>query len=172
MDEEPGKDFIQYMVNLKAEKSFARDEKDDKTVREIETWFKTFEEILKKIFENHSLRLEFDRKNFNFKIIMEGKEPFDFTSLSAGYSALLSIVTGLISRMEKHKKNTYDLQGVVLIDELEAHLHVEMQKKVFPLLTGLFPGIQFIVGTHSSYIMDSMKNAVIYDLDRNLPVSD
>ncbi|UCH94786.1 MAG: AAA family ATPase [Candidatus Aminicenantes bacterium] len=59
-----------------------------------------------------------------------------------------------------------------MIDELEAHLHVDMQKRVFTLLTGLFPGIQFIVGTHSSYIMESMKNVVIYDLDQNLPVID
>ncbi|UCH94785.1 MAG: hypothetical protein JSV88_31620 [Candidatus Aminicenantes bacterium] len=116
IDEEPGKDFIQYMVNLKAEKSFAGDEKDDKTVRKIENWFKTFEDILRKIFEDQSLVLEFDRKNFNFKIIMAGKESFDFTGLSAGYSALLCIVTDLILRMEKHKKSTYDLQGVSGID--------------------------------------------------------
>jgi AAA15 family ATPase/GTPase len=172
IDEEPGKDFIQYIVNLKAEKSFARDDKDNKTVKKIEQWFKTFEDILKKIFQDHSLRLEFDRKNFNFKITREGKEPFDFTTLSAGYSALLCIVTGLILWMEKHKKKIYDLQGVVLIDELEAHLHVEMQKRVFPILTAIFPGIQFIVGTHSPLIMDSMKNAVIYDLERNLRVND
>jgi len=170
MDEDPGRDFIQYMVNLKAEQSFGRDEKDDKTVKKIENWFKTFEGILKKIFQDRSLRLEFDRKNFNFKIIREGKESFDFAGLSAGYSSLFCIVIDLISRMEKHKKSSYDLQGVVLIDELEAHLDIGMQERVFPLLTGLFPGIQFIVGTHSTYIMESMKNAVIYDLDRDLTV--
>lgn len=172
IDEEPGKDFIQYIVNLIVEKTFASDTKDIKTAKKIDKWFKTLEENLKKIFEDRYLRLEFDIKNFNFNIIQEGKEPFDFTTLADGYSALLCIVTGLILRMEKHKKKTYDLQGVVLIDELEAHLHVEMQKKAFPVLTALFPGIQFIVGTHSPFILSSIKNAVIYDLERNLRVSD
>jgi AAA15 family ATPase/GTPase len=172
IDEEPGKDFIQYIVNLKAERSFARDEKDSKTVKEIEKWFKTFEESLKEIFEDRSLRLEFDRKNFNFKIIQEGKEFFDFNTMADGYSALLSIVTDLILRMEKHKTKTYDVQGVVLIDELEAHLHIDLQKKVFPILTALFPGIQFIVSSHTPFILNSIKNVVIYDLERNLLVGD
>jgi nucleoside-triphosphatase THEP1 len=171
MDEEPGKDFIRYMVNLRAEKSFARDEKDDGAVRRIENWFKNFEEILKEIFQDGSLRLEFDRKNFNFNIIRAGKESFDFAGLSAGYSALVCIVIDLISRMEKYKKSGYDLQGVVLIDELEAHLDIEMEESVFPMLTGFFPGIQFIVGTHSSYIMASMRDVVIYDLGWDTGVS-
>ncbi len=172
IDEYPGKDFIQYIVNLKAEKSFARDENDNKTVKNIENWFEMFELSLKEVFEDQSLRLEFDRKNFNFKIIQKGKEPFDFNTLADGYSAIINMVTDLIIRMEKHKTKSYDVQALVLIDELETHLHIDLQKKIFPFLTRFFPRIQFIVSTHSPFILNSIDNAVIYDLENNLLVDD
>ena len=172
IDEYPGKSFIQYIVNLKAEKSFARDDNDTETIKNIEKWFDMFEISLKEIFEDPSLRLEFDRKNFNFKILQKDKEPFDFNTLADGYSAIINVVTDLIFRMEKHKKKSYDVQGLVLIDELETHLHIDLQKKVFPFLTRFFPRIQFIVSTHSPFILNSIDNAVIYDLENNLLVDD
>lgn len=172
VDKGPGKEFLQYIVNLKADKSFARDDQDHETVKNIEKWFEMFENSLKEIFEDSSLRLEFDRKNFNFKILQRGKEPFDFNTLADGYSALINMVTDIILRMEKHKSKSYDVQGVVLIDELETHLHIDLQKKVFPFLTRFFPRIQFIVTTHSPFILNSIDNAVIYDLENNLLVDD
>ena len=172
IDEYPGKEFIQYIVNLKAEKSFARDENDQKTVKNIEEWFKIFEKSLKEIFEDPSLKLEFDRKNYNYKILQEGKDPFDFNTMADGYSAIIDVVTDLILRMEKHKTKGYDIQGVVLIDELETHLHIALQKKIFPFLTRFFPRIQFIVTTHSPFILNSIDNTVIYDLENKFIVSD
>lgn len=169
---QPGKDFIQYIVNMKVEKSFARDEKDNETVEKIENWFEVFEKSLKEIFNEPDLKLEFDRKNYNYNIIQEGKEPFDFNTLADGYSALINIVTDLILRMEKYKGKSYDMQGIVLIDELEAHLHIDLQKKVLPFLTGFFPRIQFVVSTHSPFVLNSIKNAVIYDLEKQLLVED
>jgi len=58
----------------------------------------------------------------------------------------------------------------VLIDEIETHLHLELQRMVFPILTELFPKIQFIVSSHSPFILSSLKNAVIYDLEKGMLV--
>ena len=62
----------------------------------------------------------------------------------------------------------YNYQGIVLIDELETHLHIELQKKILPFLTEFFTGIQFIVTTHSPYILNSISNAKAYDLERHV----
>ena len=62
----------------------------------------------------------------------------------------------------------YNEQGIVLIDELETHLHIELQKKILPFLTEFFPRIQFIVTTHSPYILNSISNAKAYDLERHV----
>ncbi len=166
LEEQPGTQFVQHIVNLKADKSFARDDNDLETVNTIA------ENSLKEIFEDETLRLEFDRKNYNFNIIQKGRETYDFHTLSDGYAAILSIITELILRMENNKTKNYGLQGIVLIDEIEAHLHIELQKKVLPFLTKFFPKIQFIITTHSPFILNSIDDAVIYDLEKNLLINE
>jgi AAA15 family ATPase/GTPase len=118
-------DFIQYIVNLKADRSFARDDKDNDTVQKIDEWFDQLERRLRKLFDCPTLKLMFDRKNYNFESIENSKLPFSFNTLADGYSAILSIATELLLRMEGHGTKAYDLFGVVLIDEIETHLHVD-----------------------------------------------
>jgi predicted ATP-binding protein involved in virulence len=60
----------------------------------------------------------------------------------------------------------YAKPAIVLIDEIETHLHVELQKRVLPFLTRMFPDIQFIVATHSPFVINSLSNAVVYDLEK------
>jgi predicted ATP-binding protein involved in virulence len=64
------------------------------------------------------------------------------------------------------------MQGIVLIDEIETHLHVSLQKKILPFLTNFFPKIQFIVSTHSPFVLSSLANAMIYDLENKIRVED
>ena len=61
----------------------------------------------------------------------------------------------------------YDLHGIVLIDEIDTHLHISLQKSIFRILTDFFPNIQFIVTTHSPFIINSVENAVVYDLEQS-----
>ncbi len=134
IDEKAGNDFIQYIVNLKADRSFAKDDDDNETVKRIDKWFADFESSLFNLFESKTMRLQFDRKLYNFNILEDTKEPYNLNQLSDGYSAILNIVTELIMRMEEHKTKNYDVQGIVLVDEIETHLHIELQKKVLPFL--------------------------------------
>ena len=67
---------------------------------------------------------------------------------------------------------SYQKEGIVLIDEIETHLHLELQKIVMPLLTKVFPNIQFIITTHSPFVLNSMTNAVAYDLEHRKPIED
>ena len=60
----------------------------------------------------------------------------------------------------------------MLIDEIETHLHVDLQKKIVPILTQLFPNIQFVLTTHSPFILNSTANAIVYDLEKKLLVKD
>ena len=98
------------------------------------------------IFEDDSVQLHFDEDTFAFTIHQEGREPFDFQELSDGYAAVLDIVVDLLVRMEKHLNGgiTFDMPGIVLIDEIETHLHLELQKKVMGFLISVFPNIQFM----------------------------
>lgn len=163
--------FLQYIVNLRAEQSFARDEGDKSAVNNIQYWFNNFTKQLADLFGDDSLKLKFDRRKFNFTIELSNRNPFDFNTMSDGYSAILSIVTEIMMRM-KNDTNNYDIAGIVLIDEIETHLHIELQKKVLPFLINFFPNVQFIVSSHSPFILNSISNTVVYDLEKNIRVED
>lgn len=172
IDAKPSANFLKYLVDLKTQQSFAKNEGDFDESNKIELWFEKFENALRDIMDNPNLSLKFDYKNYNFTINEEGKIPYGFNELSDGYSAILDIIMDLIMRMENKASRAYDLEGIVLIDEVEAHLHISLQKKILPFLTKLFPNVQFIVTTHSPFILNSIENAVIYDLENKTNVKD
>lgn len=172
--EQPRNDFIKYLRDLSVTEALAFKRGNVEKSRKIKSWFEKFQELLRKIFHDETLRLEFDDDTFSITIYEAGKEPFDFNTLSSGYAAVLDIVADLIIRMEKQTNQTFDfyMPGIVLIDEIETHLHVELQKEIMRLLTTIFPNVQFIVSTHSPFILNSIENAVIYDLEKKILVKD
>ena len=172
ISEKAATDFIQYIVNLKADRSFAKDDNDMRTIKEVDNWFNQFEDSLKQIFGEKDLKLRFDRKNYNFDIVINGHRSFDFMTLSDGYSAVLNIVIEIMMRMENKSSRNYNTQGIVFIDEIETHLHIDLQKKILPFLITLFPKIQFIVTTHSPFVLTSVINAIVFDLEKQLKLED
>lgn len=163
----PRYEFVKYLLDLKMTEALARNNRKTEKADEIQEWFERLEQLLQQIFDDESVQLEFDEETFNFYILQKGKEIFDFNTLSSGYQAVLDIVLDLIMRMQKQTQRKFDFKvpGIVLIDEIETHLHLQLQKNIMPLLTTVFPNIQFIVTSHSPFILNSLENAVIYDLE-------
>lgn len=174
LTEYPRNDFVKYLLDLKMTEALARNSGKTEKADEIQIWFEKLEELLKKVFDDETMELLFDEETFEFLISQQGKELFDFNTLSSGYQAVLDIVLDIIMRMGNQTRRTFDfnLPGIVLIDEIETHLHLELQKNIMPLLTTIFPHIQFVVTTHSPFILSSLDNAVIYDLENNVLVED
>lgn len=168
----PRHEFVKYLLDLKMTEALAESKGRREKAEEIKTWFEHLEQLLKRIFSDESVRLVFDEDTFRFHILQNGKEPFDFHTLSGGYQAVLDIVLDIMMRMQNRIQRSFDfnLPGIVLIDEIETHLHLELQKSMMPLLTALFPNIQFIVTTHSPFILNSLENVVIYDLENHILV--
>lgn len=168
----PRKEFVKYLLDLKMTEALARNNNKTEKADEIQAWFVKLEQLLKQIFDDETVELEFDEETFEFRILQHGKEPFDFNTLSSGYQAVLDIILDIIMRMQNQTQRSFDfnLPGIVLIDEIETHLHLELQKNIMPFLTTIFPNIQFIVTSHSPFILNSIRNVVIYDLEKNLLV--
>ncbi len=74
--------------------------------------------------------------------------------------------------IEANELSPSELSGIVFIDEIDAHLHISIQKKIMGFLTKSFPSIQFIVTTHSPFVVMSVNDAVIYDLSKHEQVED
>lgn len=177
LDSTPINILLQYMVHLKTQQAYAKNENDLSVEKKITEWFTRFESALKVLLSDDSIRLVYDYKNYNFLIEQKGRNPYSLDELSDGYSAIIGIVADLILRMDRNwllkgELSQYDVEGVVLIDELETHLHVELQRKILPFLTEFFPRIQFIITTHSAYILNSISNACIYDLEKQVQFTD
>lgn len=157
--------FEQYLVNIKIEKSLALTERyDTEFAKKIDTWFDKLVDDLKFIFEDDSTLLSFD--SITKKVLIEqDNKSFDFQSLSSGYSSIFTIYTELMMRSQLLNILPDELSGIVLIDEIDAHLHISLQRKIFPFLIKSFPNIQFIVTTHSPFVITSSNSdTVIFDL--------
>ena len=141
-------------------------------VENIDNWFDKFENAMRTILDDDSIKLKFDYRNYTFKILQDNREPYGFDELSDGYSSVLSILCDLILRINKNRSiicrdYEFDTEGIVLIDNIEANLYVELQNKILPFFVSFFPNIQFIVTTHSPFVLNSIDNAIIYDLGKN-----
>lgn len=158
--------FLNFLSDLKIQEALARNEQQFNDAEQIAQWFASFENLLQQIYQDKDLELKFNYKDYSFKICTEGKE-FKFTQTSDGFAAILDIVADLILKMQTPDNLTraYQKKGIVLIDEVETHLHLELQKVIMPILTKVFPNIQFIITTHSPFVLNSLNNAVAFDLE-------
>ena len=92
----------------------------------------------------------------------------DLSQLSDGERAFLAVVCDLSRRLALANPildNPLHGAGVVLIDELELHLHPKWQREVVEKLRSTFPHIQFIATTHSPFIIQSLRPGELINLD-------
>ncbi|MDR1641576.1 MAG: AAA family ATPase [Clostridiales bacterium] len=136
---------------------------------ELKAWFDNFTSALRYIYDSPLLELKPDMKRLSFNIKMPGRELFALHEMSDGYEAFLNICMELILRFENPESSVdYKQSAIVFIDEVETHLHVSLQRKALPFLTRMFPNVQFIVTTHSPFVISSLENAVVYDLETRM----
>lgn len=85
-------------------------------------------------------------------------------NLSAGYQSVLCMIMELAYRtvlLNPNIDGSEEVDGVVLIDEIDMHLHPKWQWKIIEVLCATFPKVQFIVATHSPIVISSAENARI-----------
>lgn len=97
---------------------------------------------------NQFLEVRYIEQDENSNALSEGAS---FTQLAAGLKNVIALVGDMIYRLSTRQDvdQLADLQGIVIIDEFELHLHPKYQKWLPEKLSELFPHIQFIISTHS-----------------------
>ena len=111
--------------------------------------------------------LEMDEKE-NIFIRVNNKEK-ELSELSTGFVSILKILTEIISAYGNmsQEKELQKIKGVVLIDEIESHLHLEWQVKIIPTLKKLFPNTTFFIATHSPLVLSQLEDGEAYELLRD-----
>jgi predicted ATP-binding protein involved in virulence len=100
------------------------------------------------------------------------REPTAFENLSDGQRAVIGLISDIARRICLLNPHLGPLvaqktPGVVLIDELDLHLHPKWQRLLTGALKRAFPAVQFIVASHSPQILGELKPEEIIVLDRN-----
>lgn len=88
--------------------------------------------------------------------------------LSGGYKAVLSVVADIAKRMSiayPDSVNPLEEEAVILIDELDLHLHPRWQKTIVEDLKRTFPNCQFLISTHSPFIIQSLNAEELFDIN-------
>lgn len=99
--------------------------------------------------------LQVKRNPLRLAVMKDGVE-HSVDQLSDGEKCTLALVGDLARRLALANQGAADpLQGdgVVLIDEIELHMHPSWQRKILPVLSETFPNVQFIITTHSPQVL-------------------
>ena len=104
-------------------------------------------------------------------VYIEKKQSLKASKLSAGHKSIIGMVGDMLIRLYRQQPDVVspiNLTGIVLIDEIEAHLHPIWQREFPKLLAEIFPKIQFIITTHSVITFLGMpKNSVFFNVSRS-----
>ena len=116
-------------------------------------------------------RIELRPLRFVVSVEPEGGrlEELSIDQLSGGYRIMLALAADLARRMAQgnpHLEDPLQSEAVVLIDEIELHLHPLWQQRILADLAETFPNTQFIVSTHSPQVLTTVKPEHIVELRR------
>ncbi len=157
---------------INVEEFFMRADYDAKTSKS-RTSFEQREKVKKLLIdilpEVTDLRIS---KSYRIGRFVEVKTPFGWvrvSEMSLGYKSLIAWIVDFASRMyhyHREKENPFAEPAVVLIDEIDLHLHPKWQRKVLRYLSKKFPNTQFIATAHSPLIVQAAENANLVLLKR------
>lgn len=97
-------------------------------------------------------------------------QPLPFQKLASGFKSVIALAGDMIVRLSKNQptvKYPSELKGIVIIDEIDLHLHPKLQKQLVGQFSKVFPKVQFIVSTHSPIpLLGAASNTVILKVSR------
>lgn len=95
-------------------------------------------------------------------------EVLNVLQLSQGEKSLMALVGDIARRlamMNPSLENPLEGDGIVLIDEVDLHLHPQWQRSIVQRLADTFPNCQFVLTTHSPLVISDSKNTLVYSLN-------
>ena len=101
-------------------------------------------------------------------VVDKNEEKLSVNQLSQGEKSLMALVGDIARRlamMNPSLNNPLQGKGIILIDEIDMHLHPQWQRSIIQRLQTTFPNCQFILTTHSPLVISDTQDILVYDLD-------
>lgn len=123
----------------------------------------------------HATELRFDARRQEVVLLFNDREPQPFDNLSDGQRNILALTGDIAVRMARlnphlDERALDETPGVVLIDEIDLHMHPTWQRHLVEDLRTVFPRVQFVATTHSPFIIQTMREGETIILDERQPV--
>lgn len=103
-------------------------------------------------------------------VVTKNGEILEINQLSDGEKCLIAMISDLARRLaiaNPKRDNPLEGKGIVLIDEIELHLHPKWQRMIVSKLLEVFPNCQFIISTHSPNVITHVKPESLYLLEQS-----
>jgi predicted ATP-binding protein involved in virulence len=137
-------------------------ENANKFTKNIQNLEKTISEII-------GYEIRFKLKIDLSLVLIKDNQELDFDVLPDGLKSLISWIGDLLMRLDslqwKDDTPIFDREIILFLDEIEVHLHPAWQRKVLPIVQKLFKNAQIFVSTHSPFVVNSVDDAWVYELE-------
>ena len=142
--------------------------------RQLANWpfLKLFQTVIQQIFDA-DLQIVLSSPTSGIRFTVSNKEDVDPIDLPDGFRSAAAWIADLCSiwcekePLLAENANPADIFGIVLIDEIDLHLHPSLQRDLIPRLRKVFPKVQWIVTTHSPLVLANFDVNEIVALDRD-----
>lgn len=130
-----------------------------------------FESVINDIIadETKDNEIRFEMQSATKLVLIKNEQELDFDVLPDGLKSLISWIGDLLMRLDslKWENDTpiFDREIILFLDEIEVHLHPAWQRKVLPVVQKLFKNSQIFVSTHSPFVVNSVDDAWVYELE-------
>lgn len=148
-------------------------------VPELEAVFAAMERCYSQITGSDDAKIQYHMGTRELQVIYTDETGermrMPISQLSDGYKSTISLVADIAYRMAVLNPQCLgdvcsETDGVVLIDEIDLHLHPSWQQRVLMDLTSIFPKVQFVVTTHAPEIINSVSKENVVVIENKLAV--
>jgi|GEM_PF-600134 len=175
LEDPPPNSEFESIGTLFGENAYLKHPKNGAVFKIVEDYFEEIMELVNFILgeagADEKIQLkEFDTTGFYFTTPTSPKQPIPVEALSDGFKSTFVWLFDLVVRLAEKDceiKNAHLITGVLLIDEIDLHLHTTWQRRIIPSLKKTFPKVQLIVTTHSPFVAQSagVNNLVVLEMD-------
>lgn len=136
-------------------------------IPELEAVFAAMESCYRRITNCDYVKIQYNMGTQELDVIYKNNDGnimrIPMNQLSDGYKSTISLVADIAYRMavlnpQLLERVCMETDGIVLIDEVDLHLHPEWQQRILEDLTAIFPKVQFIITTHAVPVISSAKS--------------
>ncbi|MBO0934026.1 AAA family ATPase [Fibrella aquatilis] len=157
-------DFLQWVVNTRTRELVSKAKNKQGIANQQRKNLKTLEQALSTIVDSE-LFFDVDEENFQPKINVD-RQLLNFNQIPDGLKSMVSWLGDLLMRMDRIQWDNdipvLERPFLLLLDEIDVHLHPAWQRKILPMVQSLFPNAQVIVSTHSPFVVGSVDGAWVH----------